>query len=774
MLIVVLIAGFSFSGEFFLEAESGRLSGTASIATSELALSSGYVELGERGRVDFELKLEQQGTYYAWQRVITSFPIRIYLDDKSVGELPSVRPGEWVWVTQRQPIELSPGKHILSYRTGKGSSIDFVWLTRTKPVLGRLSGDRALRDVVSSAFSQHIDVTKFYGAREYAVAYFLTLCNSPEERDISIIGGCDDSIKIWVNDELVLRCFAEGRSSSHYQFSCKAELREGKNTILLKSENGHKGWDFYFLLVGSDGRLLGDLRYTNGLDSQASLFPRWSTLGIFPSGKDRSGFDKRYEPERLLDLRRRNWKPVKTQQPSPDVVSELTAKGEILSLPACPAFEEAKPVLPEIPKPKRTFYVSPEGSDLNDGSPDRPWRTLEKASSVLQLGDELIIEPGLYKGSVRPRASGKPDAWIHYTARSGAVLNGSILFDGLNVSYTKISGLKLVGRLPRPEELQEEALSEALQKFKPPEALERYPGKGISFLHRTSYVVIEDCEVTRFGIGISAVAGLMLFFRRIKVHHNNYGMHLGVKGPSGVHSALVEDCYFGFNNRPDHWNTDGLCAEGYCTNIVVLRCRSKGHGDSGFDLKPRDTIVDRCIAAHNKSSGFKLWGPGTVITNSIAFKNYDTGISIARPGIALINCTIAYNIRCALRPPKGEGIKDFVLRNCIIAFNGPIRHYGEGGMYIDEHSLYYVKPGEPLWCEMDEGITLRLNDIEPGRRRFSKDTIFADPQFVDESLKPKSTSPAIDAGMPATDHDFLGRPRPRGKAPDLGAFEYNP
>ena len=55
--------------------------------------------------------------------------------------------------------------------------------------------------------------------------------------------------------------------------------------------------------------------------------------------------------------------------------------------------------------------------------------------------------------------------------------------------------------------------------------------------------------------------------------------------------------------------------------------------------------------------------------------------------------------------------------------------------------------------------------------------IVGDPQFENAATKdyrPKSTSPARNAAMPATvttDHDYTGAIRPQGSGADIGAYE---
>jgi parallel beta-helix repeat protein len=72
-----------------------------------------------------------------------------------------------------------------------------------------------------------------------------------------------------------------------------------------------------------------------------------------------------------------------------------------------------------------TYYVATNGSDSNDGSSGRPWRTVQKAADVVPGGSTVAIRAGTYAGFV-VRRSGTSGAPTTYTAAAGAapVING--------------------------------------------------------------------------------------------------------------------------------------------------------------------------------------------------------------------------------------------------------------------------------------------------------------------------------------------------------------
>ena len=75
----------------------------------------------------------------------------------------------------------------------------------------------------------------------------------------------------------------------------------------------------------------------------------------------------------------------------------------------------------------RTLYVSPTGNDLGPGTdPAAPLRTIQRAADLSQPGDLILIQPGVYYGSVDVSTSGTTAQPIVFRgAPPGAVLDGA-------------------------------------------------------------------------------------------------------------------------------------------------------------------------------------------------------------------------------------------------------------------------------------------------------------------------------------------------------------
>ena len=60
------------------------------------------------------------------------------------------------------------------------------------------------------------------------------------------------------------------------------------------------------------------------------------------------------------------------------------------------------------------IHVSPNGSDANDGSRDKPFRSIDKAASVATPGTTVRVAPGTYQGGFKTWVNGTATAPIRY------------------------------------------------------------------------------------------------------------------------------------------------------------------------------------------------------------------------------------------------------------------------------------------------------------------------------------------------------------------------
>ena len=117
---------------------------------------------------------------------------------------------------------------------------------------------------------------------------------------------------------------------------------------------------------------------------------------------------------------------------------------------------------------RRIRFLSPDGSDRNNGSRRAPWRTLAAANAALRPGDTLILLPGEYDGVIAPEVSGYEGQPIRYQVyRAGTVTltggaaaeGGRALIDLRHRDYVEVEGVRLEppagGRWIRLEDCEE-------------------------------------------------------------------------------------------------------------------------------------------------------------------------------------------------------------------------------------------------------------------------------------------------------------------------------
>ena len=65
------------------------------------------------------------------------------------------------------------------------------------------------------------------------------------------------------------------------------------------------------------------------------------------------------------------------------------------------------------------YHVSPAGSDAAEGTAPKPFRTIQKAASVMLPGETCVIHAGTYREQIRPANSGEPGKPIRLVAAEG-------------------------------------------------------------------------------------------------------------------------------------------------------------------------------------------------------------------------------------------------------------------------------------------------------------------------------------------------------------------
>lgn len=100
---------------------------------------------------------------------------------------------------------------------------------------------------------------EFGGQMDYAVAYAVTVLESPADMKAVLAVGSDDGVAVWVNGKEYHRNPA-GRPYTSKQDRVNIDLKKGPNTVLLKISQGTAGWGFCAHVETADGKAIPELK----------------------------------------------------------------------------------------------------------------------------------------------------------------------------------------------------------------------------------------------------------------------------------------------------------------------------------------------------------------------------------------------------------------------------------------------------------------------------------------------------------------------------------
>ncbi len=279
--------------------------------------------------------------------------------------------------------------------------------------------------------------------------------------------------------------------------------------------------------------------------------------------------------------------------------------------------------------PKGDIYVSPNGSDENQGSEASPYKTLDKALGTVTAGKVIYLRGGVYniRETVIIQQNGSSDALIRLFAyrneapvlsfsqmsedpsNRGVILNADYWhFRGITIEQAGDNGMLLSGNSNKIEKcVFRKNRDSGLQ-------MSRYDTKANNISQWPSNNLILECESydncdsdneDADGFAPKLTCGTGNVFRRCVSHHNiDDGWDLYSKSETGPIGTITLDQCIAHNN-------------GSLTDN-----KTSGNGDkNGFKLGSSATktnhIVRRCIAFKNGKHGFTDNGN----TSSIEFIN---------------------------------------------------------------------------------------------------------------------------------------------------------
>ncbi len=378
-----------------------------------------------------------------------------------------------------------------------------------------------------------------------------------------------------------------------------------------------------------------------------------------------------------------------------------------------------------------TYYVATNGSDTYQGTSSQPFRTIAHAVNRMNPGDTTYVRGGIYReGPIRFKKSG-----------------------------SQVSPIKL---LSAPDSSPVIDFSGAPKTTYPRILVQHSSGERYAM----GYITIEGFEIKNGHDGIKFHNMHNSFIRRNWIHDNRTQ---GILGGGGHH--IVFD-----RNRINHNGRFAGCAAGELDSQGTSVC-NKDHGlymNGSYFTLTNNLIYDNLsfgIQVNGSSSSYsptKYPSPEfagashwIIANNTLAYNHYRAGIVLWGTVLnSRIENNIFYenNVRGKSTDTQGinmsPGVREATIRNNLF--------YASGGGGILPYSSAAI-PGI--------NYTQSGNIVNTANPRFvtAPATMPTSPNFALTSL-----SPAINRGLTNSlvGFDFLGVPRPRGGALDIGAYEF--
>jgi hypothetical protein len=368
-----------------------------------------------------------------------------------------------------------------------------------------------------------------------------------------------------------------------------------------------------------------------------------------------------------------------------------------------------------------TLYVSPAGSDSNPGTAQQPFRTIQRAADLVNPGDTVIVEDGVYPGSGTATPCGSQSiVCVH----RGGTASAPVTFRARNRW-----GAKLDGRQNQSTD-------------------------GIRVIGGASYVHIEGFEIFGAGNAAGSSAGVELYSGgAYSVIAGNHIHDIGrlctdtSNGQDGIYVRQPGVLITG--NRIHDIGRYGPGEQGCAPSTAYYQTHDHGVYASGsVSPGPSDLVIaNNVFYNHRRGWAVHLY-PGTlnnvsILNNTFAFENPD------RPGhiVLYANTSNTRIINNVFYRPKTAAI-----------------FYGTGtqtNLQVTNNVVY----NGTMMTTVPSGTTMAANQV-------------GDPLLTNTTSAPydfhlTAQSPAINAALSLTEvtADFDGTPRATGVA-DIGAFEY--
>ncbi len=380
---------------------------------------------------------------------------------------------------------------------------------------------------------------------------------------------------------------------------------------------------------------------------------------------------------------------------------------------------------------KKIYYVATNGNDSNPGTISKPFRTIVRGSREIASGDTLYIRAGIYNegmyhglGNFSFR-NGTPSAYTRYVAYPGeekkvviknpksSIASPHVVAFSDNSAYIELRGLVFDG----------------INNVRGPglKGIPFIPGYGIKGI-RSGRIIGNVIRNSGMGLGGGRDSNIM---GNEIYGMSDYGMYTGGGDNGMVEGNIFHDCG-GYAIHHYASSATGKTINNWIfrKNIIYRTGRAYDHALTGDKLRKSPAVIIGS-GSYNK------------FYNNIIYDSHG-GISVAYRAVdsLIANNTVYGNDTTGISVSGSSGGS---LRTRVI------------------NNIIYGNEGAPI--------------VNTGTLTTFQNNLTTDPKFVSASsrnFRLQVGSPAIDKGVKLFEvpKDFSDIARPRGKAYDIGAFEF--
>jgi hypothetical protein len=435
--------------------------------------------------------------------------------------------------------------------------------------------------------------------------------------------------------------------------------------------------------------------------------------------------------------------------------------------------------LPFTVRAGKIYFVTSSGSDANDGSFTKPWKSIPKAKNTIAPGDIAYL--GVKAGDTLSQTT--EDSTAPYKCALGMSSNDGansgtasapkalVAYPGASATIGAESGLQRGILTPAIAGTFDYWVISQLTIRGQIEAIDLEGGAG-------GWRIVGNDVSCPNGTGLSGcitggegdnTAGLKLFGN--VVH--------GAAANVATVTKYYHGIYFGSDHIELGWNTvrDGKTCRG-------IQFHDSG-GPNEYDLLVHDNVIHGTVC---DGLNFATVDPSQ--GSIVAYNNviYDVGLGPdPADGSSNYACIYVANITNAGTPGSGNvQLFNNTLYNCGSRGTGASGAIGLGsgpvGIQMDDNLI--VATGTEKYISGDSSTSPTItgsNNLLYGAGNapnYLASSVSADPAFVSASAHDfhvQAKSPAIDQGKATSaTTDTEGNPRPTGAAFDIGAYEFTP